>query len=133
MKSKLVAYECDSSTLDYVVIPYSHLRLKEQLKEAMDKLGRLRETRERQKEMVKAIVNQRDMYQRLLAQATPLPTAGDEVRTFIHTHTCMHTHTHTHTHTPTHTNIPTHRFIVQFTMMYSHTIRISQYLMELPY
>ena len=123
MKSKLVAYECDSSTLDYVAIPYSHLRLKEQLKEAMDELGHLREARERQKEMVKAIVNQRDMYQRLLAQATPLPTAGDEVRSY----TCTHAHTHAHT------NIPTHRFIVQFTMMYSHTIRISQYLMELPY
>ena len=95
MKSKLVAYECDSSTLDYVVIPYSHLRLKEQLKEAMDELGRLREARERQKEMVKAIVNQRDMYQRLLAQATPLPTAGDEVRSY----TCTHAHTHTHKHT----------------------------------
>ena len=105
MKSKLVAYECDSSTLE-CVISYSHLRLKEQLKETMDELGRLRETRERQKEMVKAIVNQRDMYQRLLAQATPLPTAGDEIRTFIHTHThaCTHTHTHAHTHTHKHTH-----------------------------
>ena len=71
----------------------------------MDELGRLREARERQKEMVKAIVNQRDMYQRLLAQATPLPTAGDEVYathlcTRVHAYTETHTqHTHTHTHT----------------------------------
>ena len=86
MKSKLIAYVRDSSSSKYVVTSCSHLRLKEQLKEAMDELGRLREARERQKEMVKAIVNQRDMYQRLLAQATPLPTAGDEVYA-THTYT----------------------------------------------
>lgn len=33
----------------------------------------LKESRERQREMVQAIVNQRDMYRTLLAQATPLP------------------------------------------------------------
>lgn len=33
----------------------------------------MREARERQKEFVQSIVNQRDMYRTLLAQATPLP------------------------------------------------------------
>ena len=70
----------------------------------MDELGRLQEARERQKEMVKAIFNQRDMYQLLLAQATPLPTAGDEVCSYTHAHTNTHTHTLTHTHTRAHTH-----------------------------
>ena len=56
-------YNIDVFTTLNIVISNSHLVLKEQLKEAMDELGRLREARERQKEMVKAIVNQRDMYQ----------------------------------------------------------------------
>ncbi len=33
----------------------------------------MKESTERQKEMVHAIINQRDMYRTLLAQATPLP------------------------------------------------------------
>ena len=40
----------------------------------------LRERRERQKEMVEAIVKQRDMYRTLLAQATPLPQESPQVR-----------------------------------------------------
>lgn len=36
-------------------------------------MDNLKESRERQKEMVQAIVNQRDMYRTLLAQATPIP------------------------------------------------------------
>ena len=62
----------------------------------MDEFGRLREACERQKEMVKAIVNQRDMYWRLLAQAIPLPTASNEVHSY--THARMHVRAHTHTH-----------------------------------
>jgi len=41
----------------------------------------LRERRERQKEMVEAIVKQRDMYRTLLAQATPLPQESPQVKT----------------------------------------------------
>ena len=36
-------------------------------------LNLLKESRERQKEMVESIVKQRDMYRILLAQSTPLP------------------------------------------------------------
>ena len=43
----------------------------------MKEVDDLRETRERQKEMVSAVVKQRDMYRTLLAQSTPLP--GDIV------------------------------------------------------
>ena len=39
----------------------------------MKEVDDLREARERQKEMVSAIVKQRDMYRTLLAQSTPLP------------------------------------------------------------
>ena len=106
MKSKLRSSICGSNTLEYVITFCSYIQLKEPLKEAMDELGHLLEARERQKEMVKAIVNQKDMYQRLLAQATPLPTAGDEVRSYMHIR--MHTHTHARTHTRT------QRFLVQF-------------------
>ena len=139
MKSKLIAYVRDSSSSKYVFTSCSHLRLKEQLKEAMDELGRLREARERQKEMVKAIVNQRDMYQHLLAQATPLPTAGDEVyatRTYTRVQSvnvCSETHTHSQARPHTCTlHKKTHREVHCIAhMMYSHAIRISQYLMEL--
>lgn len=44
-----------------------------QLETALLEVDSLKESRERQKEMVQAIVNQRDMYRTLLAQATPLP------------------------------------------------------------
>lgn len=37
----------------------------------------LRESREKQKEMVESIVKQRDMYRILLAQSTPLPQGDD--------------------------------------------------------
>ena len=40
----------------------------------------LRERRERQKEMVEAIVKKRDMYRTLLAQATPLPQESPQVK-----------------------------------------------------
>jgi len=68
------------------------MRLKEQLKEALDELDRLREARERQKEMVKAIVNQRDMYQRLLAQATPLPAMDEVCFSVVSDIRCMSVH-----------------------------------------
>ena len=98
-------YNIDVFTTLNIAISNSHLVLKEQLKEAMDELGRLREARERQKEMVKAIVNQRDMYQRLLAQATPLPAAGDEVRVYIVVCVLSHIHAHIHTYARTHTYV----------------------------
>ena len=40
-------------------------------------LSMLRESREKQKEMVESIVKQRDMYRILLAQSTPLPQDDD--------------------------------------------------------
>jgi nucleoprotein TPR len=43
------------------------------LESAQREVENLKESRERQREMVQAIVNQRDMYRTLLAQATPLP------------------------------------------------------------
>ena len=43
------------------------------LETALLEVDTLKENRERQKEMVQAIINQRDMYRTLLAQATPLP------------------------------------------------------------
>ena len=46
----------------------------------MREMDDLRERRERQKEMVEAIVKQRDMYRTLLAQATPLPQESPQVR-----------------------------------------------------
>ena len=51
--------------------------LQGQLHSAMREVDDLREARERQKEMVSAVVKQRDMYRTLLAQSTPLP--GDIV------------------------------------------------------
>ena len=47
---------------------------------ALREMDDLRERRERQKEMVEAIVKQRDMYRTLLAQATPLPQESPQVR-----------------------------------------------------
>ena len=44
-----------------------------QLETALKEIENLKDARERQKEMVQAIVNQRDMYRTLLAQATPIP------------------------------------------------------------
>ena len=41
MKSKLRNSICGSNTLEYVITSCSHIRLKEQLKEAMDELGHL--------------------------------------------------------------------------------------------
>ncbi|XP_064382187.1 nucleoprotein TPR-like isoform X2 [Halichondria panicea] len=52
--------------------------LRSQLDEALEEVRELQLSRERQTEMVKSIVQQRDMYRTLLAQATPLPT--DSVR-----------------------------------------------------
>lgn len=52
-----------------ILLQELHLELESALKEVEN----LKESRERQKEMVQAIVNQRDMYRTLLAQATPLP------------------------------------------------------------
>lgn len=52
-----------------ILLQELHLELESALKE----VDNLKESRERQKEMVQAIVNQRDMYRTLLAQATPLP------------------------------------------------------------
>lgn len=43
------------------------------MESAQKEVENLKESRERQREMVQAIVNQRDMYRTLLAQATPLP------------------------------------------------------------
>ena len=47
--------------------------LRDELESAQQEVENLKESRERQREMVQAIVNQRDMYRTLLAQATPLP------------------------------------------------------------
>ena len=44
-----------------------------ELQSALQEVERLKDFREKQKDMVQAIVNQRDMYRTLLAQATPLP------------------------------------------------------------
>lgn len=46
----------------------------------MKEVEDLRDGRERQKEMVEAIVQQRDMYRTLLAQSTPLPQESPQVR-----------------------------------------------------
>ena len=48
--------------------------IQSQLQTALQEVDDLRVSRERQKEMVSAIVKQRDMYRTLLAQSTPLPT-----------------------------------------------------------
>ena len=55
--------------------PFSVLyqELHEELERALGEIKSLNESRERQKEMVQAIINQRDMYRTLLAQSTPLP------------------------------------------------------------
>ena len=52
--------------------------LRGQLDAALLEIEGLHKARDRQKEMVQAIVNQRDMYRSLLAQNTPLP--GDSPR-----------------------------------------------------
>ena len=54
--------------------------LRGQLESALGEVEDLREARERQKEMVEAIVKQRDMYRTLLAQATPLPLESSTPR-----------------------------------------------------
>ena len=54
-------------------------KLQEQLDRAMHELQLLKEGRERQKETVEAIVQQRDMYRVLLAQSTPLPADNSQV------------------------------------------------------
>ena len=54
-------------------------QLQEQLDQAIHELQLLREGRERQKETVEAIVQQRDMYRVLLAQSTPLPADNSQV------------------------------------------------------
>ena len=46
---------------------------------ALQEIEELHKARDRQKEMVQAIVNQRDMYRSLLAQSTPLPGDGMHV------------------------------------------------------
>ena len=47
--------------------------LRSQLDASLREIDELHKARDRQKEMVQAIVNQRDMYRTLLAQNTPLP------------------------------------------------------------
>ena len=47
--------------------------LQEQYETAVRELEAMKESTDRQKEMVQAIINQRDMYRTLLAQSTPLP------------------------------------------------------------
>lgn len=47
--------------------------LRDHLEAAQLEVENLKESRERQREMVQAVVNQRDMYRTLLAQTTPLP------------------------------------------------------------
>ena len=47
---------------------------------AQSEIDELREARERQKELVQSIVNQRDMYRTLLAQTTPLPRDTQTLR-----------------------------------------------------
>ena len=55
-------------------------QLQQQLDTAMEELLLLKEGRERQKEQVEAIVQQRDMYRLLLAQSTPLPADTSQVQ-----------------------------------------------------
>lgn len=47
--------------------------MRSQLAAALQEVEKVNEQREKQKEMVQSVVNQRDMYRTLLAQATPLP------------------------------------------------------------
>ena len=47
--------------------------LREKLEEAQEEVRIMKESMDKQKELARAIVNQRDMYRTLLAQATPLP------------------------------------------------------------
>ena len=54
--------------------------LRGQLDSALKEVEEMRDARERQKEMVEAIVKQRDMYRTLLAQSTPLPMESPQVR-----------------------------------------------------
>ena len=68
------------STAHYFSIFFSFQDLRSQLDAALQEMDDLRERRERQKEMVEAIVKQRDMYRTLLAQATPLPQESPQVR-----------------------------------------------------
>ena len=53
---------------------HTHQELQVQLETALEEVDQLREARERQKEMVTAVVTQRDMYRTLLAQSIPLPS-----------------------------------------------------------
>ena len=57
--------------VDCSLLPPQELQV--QLQTALKEVDNLREARERQKEMVFAVVKQRDMYRTLLAQSTPLP------------------------------------------------------------
>jgi nucleoprotein TPR len=52
--------------------------LMEKLDGAVRELNLLKESREREKEIVKSLAQQRDMYKLLLAQSTPLPPAADD-------------------------------------------------------
>lgn len=54
--------------------------LRSQLDTALGEINELHKARDRQKEMVQAIVNQRDMYRTLLAQSTPLPGESPRAR-----------------------------------------------------
>ena len=56
--------------VDCSLLPPQELQV--QLQTALKEVDDLREARERQKEMVFAVAKQRDMYQTLLAQSTPL-------------------------------------------------------------
>lgn len=47
--------------------------MRSQLDASLQEIEELHKARDRQKEMVQAIINQRDMYRTLLAQSTPLP------------------------------------------------------------
>ena len=49
----------------------------------MKEVEDLRDGRERQKEMVEAIVQQRDMYRTLLAQSTPLPLSTTKTKELL--------------------------------------------------
>ena len=51
-----------------------------QLQTALQEVEDLRDGRERQKEMVSAVVKQRDMYRTLLAQSTPLPLESGQTK-----------------------------------------------------
>ena len=62
---------------------YLPQELRGQLDSALTEVEELRDARERQKEMVEAIVKQRDMYRTLLAQSTPLPTESPQVRILL--------------------------------------------------